>query len=77
MSTTVSSNRNFPIELPLGLSVISGIFKFFIKIHSTYSCLTAVDCVEKLDLVSLRGQRGGGLYSCRVGLKLRIFVANT
>ena len=30
--------------------------------------LTAVDCVEKLDLVSLRGQRWGGLYSCRVGL---------
>lgn len=28
--------------------------------------LTAVDCVEKLDLVSLRGQGGGGAFTAVV-----------
>ena len=35
--------------------------------------LTAVDCVEKLDLVSLRGQRGGGPLQLSCWIKMAYF----
>ena len=63
MSTTVSSNRNFPIELPLGLSVISGIFKFFINILM-FNCSWL--CGEIRSSLSQGSKGGGGAFTAVV-----------